>query len=371
MNILIINWRDMKNPLYGGAEIHMEKIAQYLGMENNIYYLTSMYNGADERETIDNIHYIRIGNEYLFNFAVMMNIKGLLREIQPDIILEDINKVPFYTPLFTDIPVIAVIPHIFGKTIFRQTGLIPALYVYIMEMPLKHVYRRAYYEVISQSTKEDLIRRGIDGNRIKVIECGIDRDYEYLSKIEKFESPVMVYIGRLKKYKSIEHIIETMPRLKTVFPDIRLIIAGRGDYEENLKRRTRELNVGDYVEFRGYISEDEKWELLRRAWVSVYPSLIEGWGIVNIEANLVHTPVICADVPGLRDSVKNGYSGLLYEYGNTQHMAEQIITLFDEYNYKNYCRQAYEWSKHFNWQYTGKATEEFIQQTLENCPIIK
>lgn len=365
MNIMIINWRDMGNPLYGGAEIHMVEIAKYLALKHNVHYVTSMYKGAQKHSIEDNVHYIRIGDELTFNFSVMMRMMNLLEKIRPDIILEDINKVPFFSPLFTKKPVLAVIPHIFGKSIFNQANPLIASYVYLMEKPIKHVFRHSYYEVISQSTKQDLVKRGMKAERISVIECGVDNEFAYMRNESKFSTPVITYIGRLKKYKSIEHIIQAMPELRKQFPDIRLLIAGKGDYEGMLRDITEKAKLSDAVEFLGYISEEEKWRLLRKSWLSVYPSMIEGWGIVNIEANLMRTPVVCADVPGLRDSVKNGYSGILYKWGDISHMTEKIAHILDKDVYENYSENAYEWAKRFTWENTGIRTEKLIEHILD------
>lgn len=364
MNIMIINWRDMDNPLYGGAEIHMVEIAEYLAKKHNVYYITSMYKGAEKRSMRNNVHYIRIGDELTFNFSVMIRMKTLLSEIRPHVILEDINKVPFFSPLFTDVPVLAVIPHIFGKSIFNQANFLIASYVYLMEKPIKHVFRKSYYEVISESTRQDLIKRGMRAERIKVIQCGVDNTYAHMSSIPKSDKPIITYIGRLKKYKSIQHIIKAMPILRERFPDIRFLIAGKGDYEDDLKRIAENSGEKDAVEFLGYISEHDKWELLRKSWLSIYPSMIEGWGIVNIEANLMKTPVVCADVPGLRDSVKNGYSGLLYKWGDTEDLADKVCRILDSHAYEQYSQNAYKWAGQFTWENAGRRTENLINRII-------
>ena len=365
MNILIINWRDLGNPLYGGAEIHIEKIASYLSKDHNVYFLTSKYDNRNEYETKGNITYIHIGHELTFNFSVMKNIKGIIKNVKPDIIIEDINKVPFFTPLFTNIPILVIIPHIFGKTIYHQTNFIFASYVYLMEKPIKNIFKRSYFEVISDSTKKDLIKRGIKKEKIKVIECGIDRDYEHLHRIEKSLKPQITYIGRLKKYKSVQHLIRVLPQLRKKIPDIRLVIAGKGDYENALKELAEKLQVSQLVEFNGFVSEEEKWKILRQSWVSAYPSLIEGWGIVNIEANLMKTPVVCANVAGLRDSVKNGYSGLLYEYGNLNNLCSTLCEIMENNEKMNeFSENAYNWSKNFVCEQTGKRTEELIRHII-------
>ena len=363
MNILIINWRDMRNPLYGGAEIHITKIAEHLAIENNVTFLTSRYKDAEDKEE-NKVKYVHIGHELTFNFAVYSNIRRIIKEYNIDLIIEDINKVPFYTPLFTKIPVLVVIPHIFGETIFKQAPFLGALYVYLSEKPIKAVYRNSYFEVISESTKDDLIRRGIDKEKIMVAECGVDfKDYP---NIKKAEYPLLVYVGRLKKYKSVDHIILAMPEILKKHKDAKLMIVGAGDYRNNLEELVKSMNLTERVVFTGYVSEQRKFEILKEGWVSVYPSLIEGWGIVNIEANSLKTPVLSANVPGLRDSVKDGFSGILYEYGNIFELASKIDYLIsDKKRYEEFCGNSYKWAQNFNWSRTVSLTSDFIKKVIK------
>ncbi|MFO8062343.1 MAG: glycosyltransferase family 4 protein [bacterium] len=361
MNILIINWRDIYNPLYGGAEIHITKIADYLKKSGNVFFLTSHYSGAPYSEKRNGINYIRMGNEYLFNYSVYMHLKKIIRYYGIDFVIEDINKIPFYTPLLTSKPQLTVVPHIFGESIFEQTNSLFASYVYLAEKPIPYVYKDKQFEVISRSTMNDLTGRGIQRDNITVIECGIDRTYAYMRRIRKSDKPLIVYVGRLKKYKSVQHIIRAMEHIKMELPRSKLIIAGKGDYESELIYLTQKLGLEKHVEFAGYISEEKKWQLLRQAWVSVYPSLIEGWGIVNIEANLMKTPVVCSDVEGLRDSVKNNYSGMLYEYGNIGDLSSSILALLKNEGLRaQYENNALEWAENFTWENTGKRTEILI-----------
>lgn len=370
MNILIVNWRDLKNPLYGGAEIHIEKIASYLAKKHKVYFLCTGFNSAASEEEYNGVSYIRMGSELTFNFTVYMNIRKVINRYSIDVILEDINKVPFYTPLFTEKPVLAVIPHIFGRTIFSQANPVAASYVYLSEKPLKYVYRNNFFEVISQSTKEDLIRRGIKKEMIEVIECGIEPEQFRKEGAVRDKSPLIVYVGRLKKYKSVQHALLAFDKFADKFPESKMMIVGTGDYSEELKQIAGGLRHSGSIEFTGYVSEDEKVSILNRAWISVYPSLIEGWGIVNIEANASGTPVICSNVPGLRDSVKDGYSGFLYEYGNIGEMAEKMELIAGMMkNDDRMVRNAMEWARGFSWDRTGRLTEEWINTMLSSRSI--
>jgi len=362
MNILIINWRDLKNSLYGGAEIHITKIAESLAKINNIVFLTSSYKRAIDEE-INGVKYVHIGHDITFNFAVYKNIKRIIKEYNIDFIIEDINKVPFYTPLFTKVPVLVVVPHIFGRAIFKQTSFVGALYVYLTEKPIRTVFKDSFFEVISKSTMEDLVKRGIDKKKIMVAECGIDSiDY---SDIKKADYPLLVYVGRLKKYKSINHIILAMPEILKKHKNAKLMIVGTGDYRKNLEKLVEKMNLKDKIFFTGYVSERRKFEILKEASVSIYPSLIEGWGIVNIEANSLKTPVLSADVPGLRDSVKDNYSGLLYEYGNITDLSVKLdYIISDKKRYEDFCENSYKWSLNFNWERTVTLTSDYVKKVF-------
>ncbi|PIP12817.1 MAG: hypothetical protein COX48_06120, partial [bacterium (Candidatus Stahlbacteria) CG23_combo_of_CG06-09_8_20_14_all_34_7] len=212
-------------------------------------------------------------------------------------------------------------------------------------------------------TMEDLVKRGIDKKKIMVAECGIDSiDY---SDIKKADYPLLVYVGRLKKYKSINHIILAMPEILKKHKNAKLMIVGTGDYRKNLEKLVEKMNLKDKIFFTGYVSERRKFEILKEASVSIYPSLIEGWGIVNIEANSLKTPVLSADVPGLRDSVKDNYSGLLYEYGNITDLSVKLdYIISDKKRYEDFCENSYKWSLNFNWERTVTLTSDYVKKVF-------
>src|SRR5207247_2040670 len=110
-------------------------------------------------------------------------------------------------------------------------------------------------------------------------------------------------------------------------PDLTLEIAGQGDDRPRLEGLARELKLGDAVRFLGFVSEEEKRRLLRRAWAVVYPSPKEGWGISNVEAAACATPALASDSPGLRESVRHGETGFLVPHGDLRALAERMAAL--------------------------------------------
>ena len=168
----------------------------------------------------------------------------------------------------------------------------------------------------------------------------------------------MTYLGRITKYKSIDHLIEAFKIVKQRVPEARLMIVGEGPYRKKLM----EMAKGLEVEFTGFVSEEEKVEILNKSWVVVNPSVKEGWGLTVIEANACGTPVIAANSPGLKDSVKDGETGILYPYGNISKLAEIIIDVLRNKDLREkLSRNAIEWAKAFDCDANAQKLLNFLQ----------
>lgn len=367
MKILAINWQDLTNPQAGGAEIHLEEILKRVAAKGHqVTLFCSSYPQAKKVERINGVEIIRKGSRHNFNFVVSRYIKSLLASKKPDLVIEDINKIPFYTPLFQHLPTLVVIPHLFADSVFKEINFILGLYIFLAEKPIPQIYENKKIMVISESTKHDLTRRKIPEKDIYVIKCGIDHnlyfpDYE----IKKSDFPLAIYVGRLKKYKTIDTLIQALPLVLKKLPQAQLAIIGDGDYGTELKRLTRRLELEEKVKFTGFVSQKEKINWLRKAWVAVYPSLKEGWGLSNIEANACGTPVLASDVPGLRDSVVSGETGFLFEYGNKEKLAEIMIKVMSDHSLREKLSQGgMRWAQEFNWDKAADQTLELLQMVI-------
>ncbi|TET68715.1 MAG: glycosyltransferase, partial [Candidatus Zixiibacteriota bacterium] len=112
----------------------------------------------------------------------------------------------------------------------------------------------------------------------------------------------------------------------------------------------------------GYISQQEKVELLQKSHLLVYPSIKEGWGISNLEANACGTPVLAADVPGLRDSVSVGESGLLYSFGDVGKMAENIVGILTDTLLREKLEEGgLKWASNFTWEKTAERFNNLLK----------
>jgi len=363
MNLLVVNWNDLKNPYAGGAEVHLEELLRRLVQRGHqVTLLCSGWSGCEREEVIEGIRIIRQGNRYNFNLVVPLHVRRLARENRFDLLIEDINKIPFYTPLYLKIPRLIVIPHLFATTVFHEINFLLGAYIYLAERPLVPVYQGNRFNVISESTADDIVARGIPREHISIIHCGIDRSVYFPEPaVSKYERPTILYLGRIKKYKSIQHVILALKKVRTRLPEARLMVVGTGDYLENLKRLTRSLDLTDAVEFPGFVSQQEKVERMRRSHVAVLPSLKEGWGLTNIEANACGTTVVAARTPGLRDSVKDGVSGFLYEYGDGDDLAGKLLAILQDSTVRRRLEAGgREWADRFNWDTAAAEFENLI-----------
>lgn len=368
MNLLVVNWNDLKNPFAGGAEVHLEELLRRLVQYGHrATLLCSGFPGGAGEETVEGVRIVRRGNRYTFNLHVPFALRRLARQDRYDLLIEDINKIPFYTPLYLDMKRLVVVPHLFATTVFHEVNIVLATYVYLGERPLIPVYRGCHFNVISESTARDMIARGIPERDISIIHCGIDRSrYSYDPSVGKYDVPTILYLGRIKKYKSIQHLIAAFRLVRDRVPGSRLMVVGDGDYVKPLKELAAGLGLAAHVEFPGFVSSAEKVDRLRRAHVAVLPSLKEGWGLTNIEANAVGTAVVAADSPGLRDSVRDNVTGYLYEYGNVGQLAEKLIRLLqNETERKRLEQGALEWARTFDWDAAARAFETVARDVVE------
>lgn len=365
--ILAVNWQDLKNPLAGGAEVHLQEILSRLGQwGHEITLLCSGFDAAAPEENYDHQRIVRRGRRMNFNWVAPFHARRLLATGKFDIILEDINKIPFYLPLFNDTPLLAVVPHLFATTVFHEINPVLASYIYLMEKPVSIAYKKCPWMVISESTKTDLIGRRIPADRISVIHCGIDHQlYAPDPQVGRFDRPTLLYLGRLKKYKSVDHILQAAARLPADAGDWRMVVIGEGDDRPRLEKITGELEIQSRVEFTGFVDQQTKVDFLRRAHVAVYASLKEGWGLTNIEANACGTPVIAADVPGLRDSVRDGKTGLLFPYGDIDALCGQLLRLLtDRPLWDTLSVGGLAWAESFHWNEAARATESLIERVI-------
>jgi glycosyltransferase involved in cell wall biosynthesis len=327
MNILVANWQDLENPHAGGAEIHLFEIFGRLAERGHrVRLVCSGWPGAAASATVRGIEVRRVGGRHTFALRGRGAVRRALRSERPDILVEDVNKLPLFLATGTRVPFCVIVPHLFGGTAFEEASWPAAATVWMSERPLARAYRRAGWHAISESTRDDLIARGVAAERIRVIHPGVD-SARFAPGGARAARPMFLYVGRLKRYKGIDLAIRALAAARRTRPDLRLEVAGTGDYRGALEELAASLGQTEAVTFHGFVSEAGKLELLRSAWANVFPSPKEGWGITVVEAAACGTPSLASDSPGLRDSVRQGETGYLVPHGDVDALAARMLEL--------------------------------------------
>ena len=364
MRILLVNWQDRENPLAGGAEIHLHEIfGRVAAAGHEVVLLCGGWPGCPPRATLDGIAVHRVGTRHTFPFLARRYFEDELRG-RFDVLVEDVNKVPLYTPLWGAPCVVALVPHLFGGTAFQELAPPLAAAVWLAEQPLGFVYRDAPFQAISESTRDDLAARGIPPGQVTVIYPGIDTVGYTPGPDERSPQPLFAYLGRLKRYKGVHLVIEAFARMR--HPTAVLEIAGAGDYRPALERLAASLDLHERVRFLGRISEEEKLGLLRRSWALAFASPKEGWGITNLEAAACATPVVASNSPGIRESVRDGETGFLVRHGAVDAMAAAMRRLADDRALvERLGAQARRFAESFTWERAAAQTERHLLDAMK------
>jgi glycosyltransferase involved in cell wall biosynthesis len=356
VRILVVNWQDRENPQAGGAELHLHEVFGRIARDGHeVDLLCSGFEGGAVRATIDGMAVHRVGRRFSFPLHARRYYDRSLRSRNHDVLVEDLNKVPLLTPGWGARRVVTLVHHLFGETVFREAPLPVAAAVWLLERPLGRAYRGVPFQAVSESSADDLVRRGIPRDRIRVIYNGVDLQNLTPDPGARTPHPSFAYLGRLRRYKNISTLIRALKLVPR--PDVTLEIAGIGPDRERLERLAGSLDLTPRVRFLGFISESDKLALLRRSWATLLASPKEGWGISNLESAACGTPVIAADAPGVRESVRDGETGFLVEPNTPRAFAAAIVRICsDPASVPAMGAAGRRFAEHFTWDRAAQET---------------
>jgi glycosyltransferase involved in cell wall biosynthesis len=364
--VLVLNERDPRHPKAGGAEVHVAEIFRRLaerGLE--VTLVSSGFPGSAHTDEIEGMQVVRLGGLPFFYPRAAAFCRRETGAGRADLVVDCLNKLPFLSPLYAKAPVLALCHHLFGEAAFLQVPWPIAATVWGVEKWIPRVYRDCPFVAISESTRDDLVARGLSSARIEVHHPGIQFPEVPISACET-RAPSIVYVGRLEPYKNIDVLLRAAARLRPKFPEIALVVIGEGADRPRLERLAGELGMDDRIRFTGFIDEAEKNRRMAEARVCVCPSAKEGWGLTVIESNAVGTPNVASDAPGLRDSVRDGETGFLVPIGDEAGFAGRIETLLgDDAVAARMSRAALDWSAGFTWEHAADQMEHALAAALK------
>ncbi|MEU0933700.1 glycosyltransferase family 4 protein [Embleya sp. NPDC005971] len=294
--IVFLARRDLANPAAGGSELLVDRLAHGLTAHGHQVALLCGGPSADRDYRVlsvggDTDHYLRAHR------ALDRRVGGC------DLLVEVCNGMPYLSPLWHRGPTVCLVNHVHTDLWeMRFPGPAARLGRRLEHWGLAGAHRGNLIVAVSESTAAALRAIGVPPDRIRVVHNGVE---EPGPRAAKSPEPLFVAVGRLVEYKRIDLLLRLWERVRPVTGG-RLVIVGDGPERERLQALT-----GPGVLFTGRISEAEKHRLLCSAWLLLHPSLVEGWGLVVTEAAARHTPAIGFDIPGLRDSIDDGVTGVL------------------------------------------------------------
>jgi glycosyltransferase involved in cell wall biosynthesis len=360
MRILWFNWRDIKHPEAGGAEVLTHEVMLRLArMGYNMTLFCPSFPNALKKEIIDGVEIIRSGGKYTVYKKAKQFYK--MNRDHYDFIIDEINVKPFLsTQIIGSKPILALFHQLVLEEWFYETRF-PLNYLcyYYLERKWLSSYKDIPTATVSRSSEQALKEYGF--NRVFILPMGLS--VKPLEKVEEKESlPTIIFIGRLKRHKLPDHALRAFSLIKEEFPDSKMWIIGDGLMRNQLER----MNIKD-VTFYGHVKNELKYDLLRKAHILLMPSVREGWGLVVTEANAMGTPVVAYDVPGLRDSVIDGKTGVLVKDNSPQKLAHRTISLLtDRALLKKYSANALAFSTQFSWENTTAAFDKIIRELTSN-----
>jgi len=345
----------------GGAEVLTHEVAKrWVRAGHDVTLFTSEFPNCKLEEVVDGVRVVRAGGKYSVYWRAKKYYKKCFSKENYDIVIDEINTYPFLTPKFVnnEEKVIALIFQLAREYWFYETPFpINCIGYYYLENRWLKNYVDIPTVTISESTRQDLTDLG--SRDVFVVSVGLN--FKPLEKVpEKEKFPVIAYVGRLVRAKRPDHAVEAFKIAKGKLPNAELWIIGDGYIKKELEKL-----ACDGVRFFSNLSNEERRELMKRAWVLVNPSVREGFGLNVIEANALGVPCVAYDVPGLRDSVQNGETGLVVESGNVQALTEGLFkVLGDEELNRKLSENSLEYSRNFSWDKTAGEFMKIIKEIV-------
>jgi glycosyltransferase involved in cell wall biosynthesis len=327
---------------------------------DEVEWFTAAFQGAPSEETIDGIRIVRRGRQWTVHARAFQHYAGRLRG-RFDLVIDQVNTVPFFAPLWAGVPVFMMIWQLAREVWWYESRFPLSAIGYALEPLYLRTYRRTPVLTFSASTASDLRRLGFRGD-IAVIPVGIEP--VEVADGHQSNEPTFVYVGRLAPSKRIHDIVEALALFRRSAGAGRLLLIGDGspNYVRRLKSLAVRHRVLDSVEFCGWLRGAAKHQRMAEAHALLMASVREGWGLVVTECNSCGTPAVVYDVPGLRDSVRHLESGLVVS-PHPRCLADGMHQMVNDPNlYRRLRDEARRWSRTLTYEAGTRAVRETIER---------
>jgi len=347
MRFLMLNWRDPKNPLSGGAErVSLAYLAALVQRGHEVCWFTYAYAGAPAEEVVDGIRYIRAGGK---DSSIFKAIQWYRRQPRFDLVMDQHHGLAWFAPWWCRTNCVAYLHEVLGP-IWDTFYPWPVSTIGRWQDRWTHwLYRRIPFWTACESTRDGLHRHGVQN--VTIIRYGVHTQTLPVLDAKPFTPPLrLAVVCRFAPNKRVNHCLQTLAVLRQRGVAARLTVVGGGELEAALRHEAAALELGDAVKFTGLVSEADKDEILREAHLLLHTSVREGWGLNVIEANALGTPAVVYPVAGLRESTLHDQTGLVAEQETPAALADRIMSLVgDDARYQRYRCGAWERAQTMHW----------------------
>jgi glycosyltransferase involved in cell wall biosynthesis len=332
---------------------------------DSVEWFSAAFKGAADEEVLDGVRIVRAGRQWTVHWRAFRRYRSRL-ESSFDVVIDEINTIPFFTSLWSAIPAVVFI-HQLAREVWWYESPFPINAIgFACEPWYLRIYRSVPIVTVSSSTRDDLKLLGLKGP-ITVIPEGLEVTTE--QHVDRPDTPRFLYVGRLAPSKRIADLLRALAAFNQhgVPGQLRLIGDGAPRYANRLRRLASDLGILSNVEFLGRTSVPRKHQEMASAHMLLLASVREGWGLVVTEANAYGTPAVAYDVPGLRDSIRPEETGLLVP-PTPQHLGAAMWRLWQDRTLLSRLSDgAMKWSSTFTFDETARRFRDAVSSVVASA----
>lgn len=341
----MLSWRELAHPQWGGSEVLVDRVAQgFVERGWDVRLVCAGPVGPRPYDVIAN------GGR----FTQYLRAPFLRRRLRDaDVVIDVSNGIPFFAPLWLRRPTVCLVHHVHGEQWRHALPAPLAAFGWWLE---RRVVPRLYgrFWSVSPSTTSGLGELGLDRRSIREVWNGIDTAGAPPDEHEPAEDPSFVVISRLVPHKGVDRVLDAW---EVVGPQVggELVIIGDGPLRAALESRRVPR-----ARFVGAVDDETKWSWLRRSRLLMHGAHHEGWGIVVMEAAACGVPTLAFDVPGVRDAIVHGVTGVLA--ADHDDLVSAWLELADDHEFRRELgRKAWERASALSWDATVESAAEMVQ----------
>lgn len=348
----------------------MTEIARRLSQKfgHSFHWFSPEFEGSKVKEDFEGIKIERFGFFGLVHLWTFFRFFPRWSQTS-DLYIEDYHGVSLGISTYISKPSVILVHEVAGD-IWKQMWKFPLSWIgYYMEKFIFHFLKNSWFIAVSESTRRDLILHGISPARIFLISEGSNLSPVEKPMARKERKEQFVFVGRVCKMKRVDLLLGAFAELLTFYPEARLVLAGKmdPDFQQEYDFLINSLKLSKNVLFKGFVSTEEKTQLMQESLALVSASMHEGFGLIVVEANSQGTPALTFNVPGYRDLIENGKNGFMVDYPEIRSFAGRMreILGMELEKYKELCQSSLVTSRKYSWDQTADDFQNIISKITD------